>query len=228
MKLAAYLRVSTEVQVVDGFGLGAQHEQVTAWAARNGHEIVAVCPDEGVSGTLDADDRPKLVEALDLVKTGDVEGIIVARLDRLARSLTVQEATLIQVWRLGGRAFTCDTGEVLPDDPDDPMRTFIRQVLGAVAQLERAMIAKRMRDGRKAKRVAGGKADGVYPFGWDKSGEVERERGVLAHVRVMRAAGRTWKDVAEDLNRRSHFHPRTSEQWTVANLHKTSKKAGIA
>jgi DNA invertase Pin-like site-specific DNA recombinase len=77
----------------------------------------------------------------------------------------VQEATLALVWQRGTRVFAADTGEVHRDDPDDPMRTAIRQVMGVFAELDRKMVAKRLRDGRLAKAAAGRKAVGDYPFG---------------------------------------------------------------
>lgn len=62
-------------------------------------------------------------------------------------------------------------GEVYRDDPDDPMRTAIRQVMGVFAELDRKMVAKRLRDGRLAKAAAGRKAVGDYPFGYAATGK---------------------------------------------------------
>ena len=60
----------------------------------------------------------------------------VYRLDRLARDLIVQETVLAEVKRLGGEVFSTSAAEAgyLSDDPDDPSRKLIRQVLGAVAE----------------------------------------------------------------------------------------------
>jgi DNA invertase Pin-like site-specific DNA recombinase len=69
------------------------------------------------------------------------------------------------VWARGGRVFTADCGEHLPDGDDDPMRTFVRQVMGAAAQLERGLIVKRLRGGRRAKAEAGGYAHGAPAYG---------------------------------------------------------------
>jgi hypothetical protein len=55
---------------------------------------------------------------------------VVARLARLARALTVQKASLAVAWQAGGHVFTADAGEVLRDDPANPMRTALRQVVG--------------------------------------------------------------------------------------------------
>ena len=72
---------------------------------------------------------------------------------------------LALVWQCGVKVFAADTGEVHRDDPDDPMRTAIRQVMGVFSELDHSMVAKRLRDGRLAKAAAGRKAVGDYPFG---------------------------------------------------------------
>ncbi len=41
------------------------------------------------------------------------------------------------IWRDGGHAFSDDQAEILRDDPDDPMRTALRQMQGVFAQLDR-------------------------------------------------------------------------------------------
>jgi len=71
----AYLRVSSEGQVKNGHGLGIQEQGVKAWAKANGHTIVAICSDEGLSGTLDAQDRPGLLRALNMVRSGEATAL---------------------------------------------------------------------------------------------------------------------------------------------------------
>lgn len=57
-------------------------------------------------------------------------GLVVRDLDRIGRTAETQEAILATVWAVRGhRVFTC-AGEVLADDPDDPMRRVMRQVVG--------------------------------------------------------------------------------------------------
>jgi DNA invertase Pin-like site-specific DNA recombinase len=114
--LVAYLRVSSEGQL-DGYGLDAQRRTVRAWAKANGHRIVHTCVDEATSGALEAADRPGLACALDANTTGVADGVVVARLGRLARQLTVQEATRALVWQHGARVFAVDTGESIETIP---------------------------------------------------------------------------------------------------------------
>jgi DNA invertase Pin-like site-specific DNA recombinase len=75
----------------------------------------------------------------------------------------VPEAALAIAWQAGGRVFTADTGEVLRDDSDDPMRTALRQVVGLFAELDQWMVVKRRRDGRAAKAGTGRKVTGSLP-----------------------------------------------------------------
>ncbi|MDP8942590.1 MAG: recombinase family protein [Actinomycetota bacterium] len=138
----------------------SQEEACRAWAAREGHEVVALHRDGGLSGRLGPEDRPGLAAALGELEDGEADGLVVHRLDRFARELHVQEAALARAWTGGGRVFEAVEGEVPRDDPDDPYRRFVRQVMGAAAELERGMFANRLRQARRRKRQRGGYAGG--------------------------------------------------------------------
>jgi DNA invertase Pin-like site-specific DNA recombinase len=221
LRLVGYVRVSTDQQAEKGLGLEIQQRGIRRWASEHGHRLVGIERDEGISGTTEVADRPGLAIALQAVEAGSADGLVVYRLDRLARSLTVQEAALSQVWRHGGRAFTVDGGEVPADDPEDPMRTFVRQVMGAASQLERAMIRARMESGRALKAEHGGYAGyGSPPFGWRAEGKAlvpnEQEQAVIARARELHGGGASLREIARRLNaegvpakRGGHWHCRT-------------------
>jgi DNA invertase Pin-like site-specific DNA recombinase len=198
-----YLRVSTAGQL-DGYGLEAQEKDCRRWAKKHGHRIVKVCTDGAVSGKTTDEERPGLTEALGILAAGDADGILAPTLDRLARELTVQEAALSVIWAYGRRAFTVDHGEHVPDDDDDPMRKFVRQVMGAAADLERGLIAKRLRNGRKTKAATGGYAYGAPAFGQkaaDKTLTVDDdEAAVLERMRAWKADGVSVRKIADRLN----------------------------
>jgi DNA invertase Pin-like site-specific DNA recombinase len=224
MRFVAYLRVSSEGQV-DGYGLDAQESSVRAWAKAHRHRIVGVCKDEGLSGALPAAERPGLACALDALADGTAEGVIVARLDRLARALTIQEAALAMAWKLGGRVFTADAGEVLADDQDDPMRTALRQIVGVIAQLDRALVSKRLRDGRRAKAATGRKAVGDYAYGTRGAGK-GRDRDaspdpdevpVVARILELRSAGQSYRAIAATLDAEG-LRPRRASAWSAMSV----------
>ncbi len=138
------------------------------------------------------------------------------------RALTVQEATLALFWKLGAKVYAADTGEVLPDDPDDPMRTAIRQVIGVFAQLDRAMVTKRLRDGRASKAATGHKAVGAYPYGYHGEGKGrdrdaapdQVEQAAVERIRELRRHGRSYREIASTLDAEG-LKPRRAERWSA-------------
>lgn len=230
MKMAAYLRVSTESQV-ERYGLASQRTDVQRWAKGEGHRIVTWCVDAGVSGTVDAMDRPGLACAVDAVKSGQAVGIVTPKLDRLARSLSVQEAALAHVWQIGGKFFTVETGEVSPDCSDDPMRTAMRQMVGCFAQLEKGMLVQRMRKGQAAKAAAGGYAYGAPPFGWKaEKGDLvpdEREAPILVRILDLRSEGLSTRKIADVLDQEGH-KPKRAERFASATLAGIIRRAALS
>lgn len=179
-KFAAYIRVSTSGQVADGYGLDIQRKEIQAWAKRHGARIVEWFSDEGISGSKGEDGRPGLTSALEAICSGRASGLVVGKLDRLARKLHIQEAALGHVWECNGDVWSVEQGRIDRDDPDDPMRTAMRKMAGVFAELDRDMIEMRLRKGRLHKRDQGGHAYGKPPFGWRApSTKEERQAGVL-------------------------------------------------
>jgi DNA invertase Pin-like site-specific DNA recombinase len=217
MKLAAYLRVSTDAQT-DGLGLDVQEATIRKWAGVHGHQIVGMFTDAGVSGSNGLDTRIGLADALDALKDGKAAGLVVYRLDRLARDLIVQEQLLADCRRGGWTVHSTSEAEAqyLTDDPADPSRKMIRQVLGAVAEYERSMIALRLWNGRRKKAETGGFAGGTPPFGWrSREGELvadPEEQGTLARIRELRDAGEPLRSIAATLTAEGR-KPRRGGTW---------------
>ena len=218
MKIVAYVRVSTIEQAQKGYGLDIQRSAIRSWAKTAGHQVILWCSDEGISGALAADERPGLTEALTALRQHDAAGLVVRDLDRLARSVTVQEAVLLEVWRREGACVFTVYGEVPRDDPDDPMRTAMRQVAGVFAELDRRLIVKRLRDGRKAKTKAGGHANGRYPYGQGPSGPIEAEQRALRLMLALHAGGATTYAIAEALTAGGHPTKRPPSTWSSASV----------
>jgi DNA invertase Pin-like site-specific DNA recombinase len=206
MKVVGYVRVSTTAQAEEGFGLDVQRQSVRKWAKDHGHKLVGIQADEGISGAKELDDRPALGTALAMVAAGEIEGLVVPKLDRLARDLIIQETLLGEIRRNGGRVFSCMAGEdgYLADDPDDPSRKLIRQVLGAVSEYERSVIALRLRSGRRRKAEKGGYAYGRPPVGFIAVGkelvEDPDEQLALGRIRTMRDGGASIRQICAALD----------------------------
>jgi len=231
MDLVAYLRVSTAHQA-ESYGLDAQRANIVEWSEVNGHRVVGWYQDPGISGTVEIIDRPGMTDALAALHPAPAKeddpaqcGLVVSNLDRIARLLHLQESVLAVAWKAGGSVFTVAQGEVLADDPDDVYRTFIRQVMGGISQLERGLIAKRMRDGRKAKAAAGGKFTGRYPFGQAGEGKpgqrvtvvVKGEAAIAYRLIELRDAGLSYRQIGAVLDAEG-LSPRIGDSWCATSV----------
>lgn len=222
-KVVAYLRVSTDRQAEHGLGLEVQETAIRKWANQNGHRIVSWARDEGVSGSNGLEGRIGLPEALGALQDRTAAGLVVYRLDRLARDLVLQEQLLAEVKRMGCEVFSTSASEAgfLLDDPDDPSRKMIRQILGAVNEYERSMIRLRLRAGRARKRERGYAGDGPPPYGYRAVDgmlvEDTAEQAVLGRIRELRAAGRSLRDIATTLTAEG-YRPKRSQTWHPGSL----------
>lgn len=95
--ISGYLRASCDRQAGEGLGLDVQESAIRNWCAVRNFELVGIFRDEGLSGSRDPGERPGLSAALEAIESGEATALIVHKLDRLARSLTVQVAALAHV-----------------------------------------------------------------------------------------------------------------------------------
>ncbi|MGW3498134.1 recombinase family protein [Streptomyces sp. NPDC001020] len=216
VRLAGYIRVSTGGQL-DGFGLEDQEQIVRWWIRQHGHRLVKLFVEKAVPGTVAGDERPELGAALSWIEDRKVDGIVAPNLDRLARELVVQEAALAQTWKHGGRAFMADQGEILPDDPEDPMRTAMRQMMGVFAQLDRGMTVAKLRRGRRIKGEKGQYAYGAPPYGWqahkNELTEEEMEQAGRARARQLGDEDElSYREIAAALNAEG-IRPKRGDRW---------------
>jgi DNA invertase Pin-like site-specific DNA recombinase len=126
--------------------LAQQEQSIRAFLRQQGVRQFRFFEDRGVPGAVE--DRPGLAELLAELRPGDV--VVVARLDRLARDLLTQEFLLREIRQRGADLVSCSDTEAdyLQDDPHDPTRKLVRQVLGAISEFERALIKLRLQRGR--------------------------------------------------------------------------------
>lgn len=216
MRLVGYIRVSTGSQL-DGFGLEDQEQIVRRWIRQNNHKLVKLFVEKAVSGTVAGEERPELAAALSWIEDKKAVGLVAPNLDRLARELVVQEAALAQTWKHGGHAFMADQGELLPDDPEDPMRTAMRQMMGVFAQLDRGMTVAKLRRGRRIKGEQGKYAYGAPPYGWQahkkELTEEEMEQAGRARARQLRDEEElSFRGIAAALEAEG-LRPKRGERW---------------
>ena len=166
MKIAAYVRVSTELQTgPDKYGLDAQRSDIEAFAKAQGSTVVRWYVDEAESGTKL--DRPALLDLLADAEGDSFECVVVAKLDRLSRDLFGQLYIEDQL----RKASVCVLSASEPDFKDDPQGRLFRNLLGAFAEYEVELIRARLYGGRREKAKRGGYAGHKPPLGYTASGK---------------------------------------------------------
>jgi DNA invertase Pin-like site-specific DNA recombinase len=147
--MIAYARVSTEEQAESGAGLNAQETMLERAFEYEGWELVELVRDEGASGK-DLE-RPALCRALERIVAGEADGLVVAKLDRLTRSV-VDFADLLEWFSLADATFVALD---LRLDTSTATGEFAASLMALVAQWERKTIGERTRTAMAAKRAAG-------------------------------------------------------------------------
>lgn len=231
MRVVAYTRVSTERQAEHGLGLEVQRHALRRWARESGDSIRTWISDDGVSGAEGLDVRRGLLEAFTLLQDREVDGIVVYRLDRLARDLVLQEQLLAEIWRLGGRAFSVSPTEDAYLDPAgaeaDPSRALVRRILGAVADYERSLIRLRLAAGKARKADHGGYIGGGVPYGYRADGrELEpddAEQATLSRMRKLSESGLSTRRVGAVLDAEG-LAPRSGGPWESSAIAKILRR----
>ncbi len=197
MRVVGYLRVSTIEQADSRLGLDAQRSTIQAEADRRGWEVVWV-EDAGRSGRDLV--RPGIERAMELLRSGEAGGLVVAKLDRLSRSLMDFAALMARANREGWRLVALDLGV----DTSSPAGEMVANVMASFAQYERRLIGQRTREALQARRASG------LPLGRPRLLSAE----TIARIADLRADGLTLRAIAETLTASGVPTAQGRERWS--------------
>jgi site-specific DNA recombinase len=200
VRAVAYVRVSTEEQAREGVSLAAQEAKIRAYCALYDTELVCVIVDAGVSAkTLD---RPGLGDALAMLDSGEVEAIVIAKLDRLTRSVT-DWGTLIEKYFAKKCALLSVADQI---DTRTAAGRLVLNVLVSVSQWEREAVGERT-TAALAYKKSQGEHVGAPAFGYRVEGVnlagVDAELAAVALMRKLRDGGATLPAIAIALNQQN-------------------------
>jgi len=159
----AYLRTSSASNVgVDKDSDKRQRGAIEAFAKQAGFEITDEFYDRAVSGADPIDQRPGFGEMLHRLASDGANTIIVESPDRFARDLAVQLAGHDMLRDLGIAIIPASAPDFFTEDT--PTAVLVRQVLGAIAQFEKASVVAKLAAARKRKRQIEGRCEGRKPL----------------------------------------------------------------
>ena len=146
MKVAIYARVSTNEQTTDN-----QVRELTEWADRAGHEIVATFDDNGVSGAKGREYRKEFDKLLKGAVRREFDLVAAWSVDRLGRSLQDLIGFLQELH--GARVDLYLHQQAL--DTTTPSGKAMFQMMGVFAEFERSMISERVKAGLARTKAKG-------------------------------------------------------------------------
>jgi DNA invertase Pin-like site-specific DNA recombinase len=218
MKTIGYIRVSTDRQEIG--------PQVQREAIASRFEDVQWYEDIGISGGAQLEDRPGLAQALVALQPGD--RFVVYRLDRVARDLMTQLVIEDQVRKAGAVLISC-AGE--GTGAEGPEAKLFRQILGAIAEFERAMIKARTRAAMAVKRAKGEKMGGQTPFGYvAEAGKLVpdvAEQAVIERIVGWRGDGVTIRGVVDKLNGLG-IGTKMGKMWNIRQVQMILQRHGVS
>jgi DNA invertase Pin-like site-specific DNA recombinase len=186
-KAVAYYRTSSATNV-GGDSEARQRAAVESYAEAQGIEIVAEFTDDAVSGADPVHERPGFSRLLARVAGNGVRMVLVEDPTRFARDLMVQLAGHDRMRALGVELVPVNAPSHFLDDT--PTARMVRQILGAVAEFEKAQLVAKLR----AARERTGRKGGSKPV----PVEVVAAARKLAHPRG-RAGKRSLREIAAEL-----------------------------
>lgn len=198
MKIAGYIRVSTEEQAEKGFSLDEQRERLISYCKMMGYPSPTIYEDDGYS----AKDlrRPELTRLLNDVKTAKYNLIITTKLDRLSRRLF----DILSVIDYLDHHNCSYSSASEPFDTTTPSGRMTLQMLGMVAEFERERISERVRDNMRSIARKGEKIISRPCFGYDvKNGimEINLDEALVVHQMAKWALdGHGAREIAKRLN----------------------------
>lgn len=217
MQVVGYIRVSTDGQESSGLGLADQEQKIRAYCALYGLELVAIHKDAASGKDTQ---RRGLQAALAMLRHGEAAGIVVAKLDRLTRSVRDMGILLDKYFRENFAFFV--VAEQI--DTRTAAGRLLLNLLASVAEWERETIGERTKAALSVKHKNGEKTGGYIPFGFDADayGKLTpnvTEQTVIQTILRLRAEGYSFQRIADALNAEG-FLTKHNRTWSKAGVFK--------
>lgn len=204
LRVGIYIRVSTLEQAQEGYSIGVQKEKLQAYCLARGWDVFFIYSDPGFSGSNM--DRPALQRMFTDILAGNLDMVLVYKLDRLSRSQRDTLYMIEDVFLQNGVDFVSMTENF---DTSTPLGRAMIGILSVFAQLEREQIKERMAMGNMARAASGlWRGGSGAPIGYDYvDGHLvvnEYEALQIKTIFELFLAGNTFHGIKTELQRRGY------------------------
>lgn len=222
-KMIGYCRVSTDIQAEEGYSLQAQKQDIERYCQLYGLELVDIIYDEGLSAcNLE---REGIQKALKMISVGMVDGLIVAKLDRLTRSVRDLSYLLEKYFTKYALMSVADK-----IDTTSASGRLVLNIIMSVAQWEREAISERTKKAMDVKKVNGERVGGI-PYGKRLSADGIHledepwEMKTIEHIKSLKSSGFTLRMIKDHLSLRKQdgttcYFSRNGKPFGVSAIHR--------
>lgn len=223
MRLVGYCRVSTEQQSSEGHSLEAQAAKVATYCDLYDYQLVATISEQGSAKSLK---RDGLQQAIEMIRAGEADGILITKLDRLTRSMRDFHYLLDNLFNDGKINAKLHSVEESLNTSTATGRMILNLIM-TTSTWERETISERTSTVlQHKKKVAGKSINGRAPYGWRWSDAETRElvpvceeQKVLNIMMELRNLGETYQSISDELDRR-HLATKRGGSWTASTVRK--------
>jgi DNA invertase Pin-like site-specific DNA recombinase len=201
MEVLGYTRVSSQEQGSSRAGLEVQRQAIEQRCKTAGWHLTLI---EEVASAATISRRPALQQALESLAAGEADALVVAKLDRLSRSLLDFAAIVEQSRKHGWKLIVLDLGV----DTSSPSGEMLASVLATFAQFERRLISERTKTALAVKRSQG------VRLGRPTSIDAETRALILR----LRSEGQTLWGICHELQRQGVPTAHGGKAWRPSSL----------
>lgn len=148
-RCALYVRVSTEEQKIHGYSVDSQIQALQDYCKEKGYKIFKIYNDAGISARKTYKKRPALLEMVADCQAGNIDLILVTKLDRFFRSVSDYYAVMDQVNSVPWRAIWEDY------ETETSAGVFKVNIMLSVAQAESDRTSERIKSINEYRRAQG-------------------------------------------------------------------------
>jgi DNA invertase Pin-like site-specific DNA recombinase len=200
MRVYGYVRVSTDEQANSRAGLDAQRAAILIEAQRQGWELIEIVEDAASGKSMK---RPGIERVLTELRAGHATALVVAKLDRLSRSMLDFASLMATAQRQGWGVVALDVNV----DTTTPSGEMMATVTAAFAQFERRLISQRTKEALAQRKAAG------VRLGRERVVSAELE----ARAHALKASGLSVRKIGAALAVEGHHAPGGGD-WSPSSL----------
>jgi len=224
LEFFSYCRASTDDQKIT---LKDQEDKIKSYCSYKNFKLIETYIDSGISGSINAKDRPEMKKLLERLQNGEGNGVIVSKLDRLSRNS--KDVIVLMDY------FNKNEIQLIILDPEIDTKSIFGKmmltIMSGLAEMELNLIRSRTKDALKKKKE-NKEVYGQIPYGFDKTEdnkliENKKEQDNIKRILELHNEGKNTKQISDKFNNDLIERKEGKCKWYPEQIKRILKSVGI-